>query len=153
MLDFTNDGVATITMINYIDYIDNVIKTWDDAYAKLDNGFELVLKRQNNFTSAPDNLFKVNQDAVKLVLAEAKYFHRIVAMMLYITKRAWPDTALAIDFLTTQVRELDVKDWRKWAHLITYLKCTCELPLVLIAKSTGVLHWYVDALYTTHHDM
>jgi hypothetical protein len=35
-LDFTNDGVVTVTMI---DYIDDVIKTWDDACAKLDNEF------------------------------------------------------------------------------------------------------------------
>ena len=44
-------------------------------------------------------------------------------------------------------------DWRKLAHLITYLKSTCELPLVLGAKKTGVLHWYVDASFATHQDM
>ena len=106
-LEFTNDGVVTVTMI---DYIDDVIKTWDDACAELDDGFELVSKRQKIVTAAPDDLFKVDQDAVKLELVEAKYFHRIVAMMLYITKRARPDTALAIAFLTTRVREPDVYD-------------------------------------------
>ena len=97
-LDFTNNGVVTDIMINYID---NVIKTWDDACAKLDDGFELVLKRQKIVTAAPDDLFKVDRNAVKLGLGEAKYFHCIVSMMLYITKRAWPDTALTIYFLTT----------------------------------------------------
>ena len=58
---------------------------------------------------------------------KSKYFHIIVAMMLYVTKRAWPDTALAIVFLTTRVREPDKDDWQNLAHLITYFWCTCEL--------------------------
>ena len=149
-LDFANEGVVTVTMI---DYIDDVINTWNEACAKCDEGFELVSKRQKIITAAPDDLFKVDQDAMKLGLVEAKYFHRIVAMMLYVTKRARPDTALAIAYLTTRVREPDVDDWRKLGHFIAYLKSTRELPLVLGAKSTGVLHWYVDASYATHQDM
>ncbi len=124
-LDFANNGVVTVTMI---DYIDHVIKTWNDACAKLDNGFELVSKRQKIITAAPDDLFKVDQDAVKLGSAKAKYFHRIVAMMLYVTKRARPDTALAIAYLTTRVKEPDEDDWGKLGHLIVYLKSTRELP-------------------------
>ena len=149
-LDFANKGVVMVMMI---DYIDDVINTWNEACAKCDEGFELVSKRQKIITAAPDDLFKVDQDAMKLGLAEAKYFHRIVAMMLYVTKRAWPDTALDIAYLTTRVREPDVNDWCKLGHLIVYLKSTCELPLVLGAKSTGVLHWYVDASYAIHQDM
>jgi len=41
-------------------------------------------------------------DQVKLGNVKAKYFHRTVAMMLYVTKRARPDTALSVAFLTTQ---------------------------------------------------
>jgi hypothetical protein len=58
-------------------------------------------------------------------------------------KRARPDAALANAFLTTRVRKLDEDDWQKLEHLIAYLRSTRELPLVLGATQTGVLHWYV----------
>jgi len=136
-----------------INYIQDVIKEWEDSTSKLDDGFKQVIKRQKIATAAPDELFKVVEDQVKLGNKKAKYFHRNVAMMLYVTKRAQPDTALSIAFLTTRVRELDEDDWRKLGHLIYYLQRTLELPLILGAKKTGVLHWYVDASFATHHDM
>ena len=148
-LEFTTAGVVSVSMINYIQ---DVIKEWEDSTSKLDDGFERVIKRQIA-TAAPDDLFKVDEDQVKLGKEKAKYFHRIVAMMLYVTKRARPDTALSIAFLTTRVREPDEDDWRKLGHLIYYLQRTLELPLILGAKKTGVLHWYVDASFATHHDM
>jgi hypothetical protein len=149
-LDFTTAGVVSVSMINYIQ---DVIKEWEDATSKLDDGFERVIKRQKIATAAPDDLFKINEDQVKLGKEKAKYFHRIVAMMLYVTKRARPDTALSIAFLTTRVREPDEDDWRKLGHLVYYLQRSIELPLILGAKNTGVLHWYVDASFATHHDM
>jgi len=135
------------------DYVDDVIKAWDAANAKLDDGFERVAKHQRIASADPDNLFKVNDDAVKLNKGKAKSFHSIVAMMLFVTKQARPDTALAIAFLTTRVREPDEDDWLKLGHLIVYLRSTRKLPLVLGAKNTGVLHWYVDASFATHQDM
>ncbi len=39
-------------------------------------------------TAAPDDLFKVDEDAVKLVHAAAKSFHNIMAKAIYVTKRA-----------------------------------------------------------------
>ena len=86
-LDFTTAGVVIVTMI---DYVDDVIKAWEDATTKLDDGFEHVAKRQRIATAAPDDLFKVNDDQVKLGTLKAKNFHSIVAMMLYVTKRARP---------------------------------------------------------------
>ena len=69
-----------------------------------------MIRRQRISTAAPDNLFKVNDDQVKLGTVKAKYFHRIVAMILYVTKWAWPDKALSIAFLTTRVRGPDEDD-------------------------------------------
>ncbi len=43
-------------------------------------------------------------------------------------------------------------DWQKLKHLIEYLKSTCNLPLVLGALNTRVLHWHVDASFATHPD-
>jgi hypothetical protein len=148
-LEFTTAGVVSVSMINYIQ---DVIKEWEDSTSKLDDGFERVIKRQIA-TAAPDDLFKVDEDQVKLGKEKAKYFHTIVAMMLYVTKRARPDTALSIAFLTTRVSEPDEDDWLKLGHLIYYLQRTLELPLILGANKTGVLLWYVDASFATHHDM
>ncbi len=69
------------------------------------------------------------------------------------SKCARKDTYLAIAFLTTKVREPDEDDWRKLRHLIAYLKSTRELPLVLGARNTRVLHWYVDASFAVHPNM
>ena len=89
-LDFTTDGVVTVAMI---EYIDDVIKEWEEAISKLNDGCKRVISRQRIATAAPDNLFKVNDDQVKLGTVKAKYFHKILAMMLNVTKRAWPDMA------------------------------------------------------------
>jgi hypothetical protein len=149
-LDFTNVGVVIVTMI---DYVDDVIKAWDEAVTKFNDGFEREVKRQRIATAAPEDLFKVNEDAVKLDKDKSKVFHSIVAMILYIVKRARPDAALANAFLTTRVREPDEDDWRNLRHLINYLRSTRELPLVLGAVQTGVLQWYVDASFAVHQDM
>ena len=82
------------------------------------------MTRQRIPTAAPEDLFKVDDDASKLSPAEAKSFHPIIAMMLYVIKRARPDMLLAVAFLTTRVREPDVDDWCKLGHLIEYLKST-----------------------------
>jgi hypothetical protein len=77
----------------------------------------------------------------------------MIAMMLYVTKQARPDTALAIAFLTSRVKEPDADDWQKLRHLIDYLKSTRDLPLVLGALNTGVLHWHDDASVATQPNM
>ncbi len=151
-LEFTNVGVVIVTMIDYIDEV-IIIKAWDEAVTKFNKRFEREVKRQRIAKAAPEDLFKVNEDAVKRDKDKSKVFHSIVAMILYIVKRARPDAALANAFLTTRVREPDEDDWRKLEHLITYLRSTCELPLVLGATQTGVLHWYVDVSFAVHQDM
>ena len=149
-LDFTNVGVVIVTMI---DYINDVIKAWDDAVTKFNDGFEPVEKRQRIATASPEDLFKINEGVVKLDKDKSKVFHSIVAMILYIVKRARPDAALANAFLTTRVRGPDEDDWRKLRHLINYFRSTRELPLVLGAAQTGVLQWYVDASFAVYQDM
>ncbi len=114
----------------------------------------LVKNRKTNKTSAaPDDLFKVNKDATKLGTNTKKIFHNIVAKMLYATKQARSNTLVAIAFLTTQVREPDVDDWRKLQHLIEYLHLTKDLPLRIGANKHGTLEWYVDASFTVHPNM
>jgi hypothetical protein len=37
--------------------------------------------------------------------------------------------------------------------MVEYLWSTCDLPLILGADGSGVLSWYVDALFAVHPDM
>ena len=68
--------------------------------AKHDDGF-LPITKQRYETPAPENLFTVNEDCENLPKEMAADFHTIVAKMLYVTKRARPDTCLSVVFLTT----------------------------------------------------
>jgi hypothetical protein len=118
-----------------------------------DDGFEILNKRKRIATPAPEDLFKVDDSAVKLGSVKAKVFNTIATKELYVSKQARLDTSLMIAFLTTRVREPDEDDWRKLHHLIVYLKSNRELPLVLGAWNTGVLHWYIDASFAVHPNM
>ena len=104
-------------------------------------------------SAAPDDLFKVDEDATKLNSEMATAFHNIVAKSLFVVKRARPDASVSIAFLTTRVRSPNVDDWRKLEHLIDYFNATIELPLVLGADSSGVMNWFVDASFAVHPHM
>jgi transcription antitermination factor NusG len=98
-LDFTVDKVVKVTMIPYVD---EIIGAWDKACEDSQDGFQQV-KRQRILTAAPEDLFKVDDDASKLCSVVAKDFHSIIMMILYVTKQARPDTLLAVAFLSTRV--------------------------------------------------
>ena len=145
-LDFTNKGQCIVTMN---DYLADIVKAYDLAIAKHDDGF-LPITKQRYETPAPENLFTVNEDCEKLPKEMAADFHTIVAKMLYVTKRARPDTCLSVAFLTTRVRAPDRDDWEKLRHLIEYLRKDNIRPLVLGADNDGLLMWYVDASFAVH---
>ena len=91
------------------DYLDGILQAFDAAVKKHGDGFTPVT-RQRFKTPAPNNLFVVNEDCEKLLEAVSAYFHTIVSKTLYVTKRARPDTCLAIAFLTTRVRAPDTNE-------------------------------------------
>jgi hypothetical protein len=142
-----------VVKVTIFEYADKIIASWDKACLDFDDGFEILNNCKRITTPGPEDLFKVDDSVEKLGSVKAKVFHTIAAKALYVYKRARPDTSLAIAFLTTRVREPDEDDWRKLCHLIVYLKSTCELPLVLGAWNTGVLHWYIDASFAVHPNM
>jgi hypothetical protein len=149
-LDFATLKIAKVTML---EYVDEIVGSWDKACSELDDGYKAVSGCKRIATAAPDNLFKVDEDAVKLDQVRAKAFHNITAKGIYVTKRARPDISLSIAFLTTRVKEPDIDDWCKLCHLVEYLRSKHELPLILAANGTGVLIWYVDALFAVHPDV
>jgi hypothetical protein len=150
MLDFATSKTVKVTMLKYVD---EIIGSWDKACNELDDGYKAVSGRKRIATAAPDDLFKVDEDAMKLDQARAKAFHNITAKGIYVDKKARPDISLSIAFLTTRVKGPDIDDWRKLCHLVEYLLSMRVLPLILAADGTGALSWYVDVLFAVHPDM
>ena len=72
--------------------------------------------------------------AKKLCIEAAGCFHKVVAKMLYLSKRARPDTSLSVAFLTPRVGAPDTNDWGKLSHLMEYLRVNNDQPLVLGGK-------------------
>jgi hypothetical protein len=112
----------------------------------------LVTKRRYD-SPAPDNLFTIDEDCEKLPEDMAADFHTIAAKILYMMKRARPNTCLSVAFLSTRVRAPDRDDWEKLRHLVEYLRKDNIRPLVLGANNDGLLMWYVDALFAVHPNM
>jgi hypothetical protein len=61
-LDFSHKGQCIVTMH---DYLDGILKTYDAAKDKHDDGF-LSVTKQRYETPAPENLFTVDEDCDKL---------------------------------------------------------------------------------------
>ena len=118
-LDFKTPKIVTVTKF---EYIDEIVESWDKACSDLEDGYKVVSGRKRIATAAPNDLFKVDEYAIKLYQGLAKTFHHITAKMIYETKRARPDISLAVAFLATRVKGLDIDDWRKLCHVIEYLQ-------------------------------
>ena len=95
-------------------------------------------------TAAPKNLFEVDDKCPALDKSKKEAFHRLVAKVLFATKRARPDTATAISFLTTRTQKPDKDDWAKLEHLMRYIRATKDMPLKLGAVGDGKLRWWID---------
>ncbi len=151
-LDFGHDNQCRITMI---DYVDKIVAAYDKALGKLDDGFSAVKKKKNpaRTSTAPDDLFVVDEDAEKMSKESSIAFHHLAAKTLYVSKRARLDVSTAIGFLTTRVRAPDIDHWRKLCHLMEYLRVDRLCPLILSANGSGVLMWYVDASFAVHPNL
>jgi hypothetical protein len=96
-LDFTVPGQVRITMLPDINKI-------VDQFSQYDNSTSIAA------TPAAKHLFKVNNEAVPLSKDQKTVFHNFVAKCLFLTKRARPDIATALAFLTTRVKSSDEDD-------------------------------------------
>ena len=103
-------------------------------------------------TPAASNLFNVREDSEREILDEtwAQAFHHAVAQLIFTGIRCRKDAQTAIAFLTIRVRKLDEDDWKKLRKLLSYLKRTIKLPLILRADGVNVLKWWVDTSYAAH---
>ena len=83
---------------------------------------------------------------------QARQFHRTVAQLLFLCKRARPDIEPLVSFLTTRVKEPDEDDWGKLKHGLGYLKGTLYMKRHMKADSLSMIRWWVDASYGVHWD-
>ena len=81
------------------------------------------------------------------------WFHRIVAMILYLSKRSRPELLTAISYLATRVTKCDSDDVDKLIRPIRYIRGTREMGLVLRPGASGItdhFNWTsVKALLTS----
>ena len=130
-LDCTVIGISIISILEYFDEIMT-------AFEKMD-----PRKSGTKSSAAPENPFKVDEDCEKLSQEKAKGFHNLVTKILLNTKRSRPDTCTSFTLITTRVREPDINDWQKLAHLMKYLRKTRKLPLILGDGGAGILKWWI----------
>ena len=97
-------------------------------------------------TTAENHLLKVDDVCKKLCDRHKIIFHRFVAKLLFLIKRARPDIQPTIVFLTTRVRNPDEDNWKKIQRVLSYLDATINtVKLHLNANELNVVHWWVDA--------
>ena len=92
-----------------------------------------------------ENLFKVREDEDRELLSEemAKKFHRTVAQLLFLCKRARPDVKTVVSFLTTRVKQSDKNDWGNLRHGLMYLKGTLYMRRYLSVDDLSNIVWWV----------
>jgi hypothetical protein len=98
-------------------------------------------------------LFDTNDSCPKLTEEEARFFHYIVAKLLFLCKRGRPDIQTAIAFLSTRVKEPDGDDLKKLTRVVKYLDNSIDIVLRLSARTPLVIKWWIDGSFATHRDM
>ena len=140
-LDYTVRGQVQITMI---DFLDKVLIAFDKAEPKGGG---------TNKSAASENLSKVDKDCKNLPQIKTVQFHNLVEKTLYSTKQARPDTCKTVTFLTKRVRAPDLDDWDNMLHMMRYIRGTRMLPLIISSNGSGILKWWVDALFAVYPNM
>jgi hypothetical protein len=138
VLDYSNAGEVSITMIDYIKMILREIP--DDM-------------KGTATTPAGNHLFVINQQPVCLKGQCKDLFVHLVMQLLYLSQRARPDIRTAISFLCGRLKSPDEDDYKKLSQVMKYLQGTIDLPLIVKADDTGIIRWWVDASYAVHPDM
>jgi hypothetical protein len=89
-LDFTTKGQVKISMY---DYVKEVIAAWDKA-PQLTDGFVTVMAKRTKKSAAPEDLFKIDEDATKLDTGVGTVFTALPATFsCVLPKAAIPRTA------------------------------------------------------------
>jgi hypothetical protein len=138
-LDFTVPGQVTVDMI---DYVKSMVENFPQGCL------------EGSAVASPwnENLFKPNESSTDLTKEEAEVFHTVTAQGLFLTKRARPDIAPAIAYLTTRVKKPNRDDWLKLTRMMKWLKQTTKDRLTLRSDGTRQARWHADAAFAVHPD-
>jgi hypothetical protein len=138
-LDYTTKGEVKVTMV---DYLKGVLGDFPEVISGTAP------------TPASEHLFDIRPDEERTLLNEeqARAFHHAVAQLLFASARSRKDIQTAVSFLTTRVKQPDEDDWNKLKRLLSYIRGTVYMPLILKADSLSIIKWWVDASYATHGD-
>jgi hypothetical protein len=137
-LRYNIPGQVTIDMIDYVKH--------------MLEGFPKAQVEKSSKSPWSDNLFKVDAKSVALNDSEQELFHTVVVQGLFLCKRACPDIAPAIAFLTTRVQHPTREDWMNLVKMMRYLKGSAEDLLTLKADGSEMIKWYTDASFAIHPD-
>ena len=136
VFDVSRTGEATVTMGGYID---DLMKT--------------CAAGKGARTPALDDLFETDPDDALNSEEVRKEFHRNVARVLYLAKRARPDCLTAVAFLATRVQKCTAGDVRKLDRLMQYIRSTKDRGLVMRpGPGYTTVSIYIDAAYGVHSD-
>ena len=139
VLDYSIPGKIAFTMFEYLE--DIIVEAPED-----------LKKGVLNKYPANYNLFKTDEKSKPLEPERADMFHRIIARLLYASKRAQPDIVVAIALLCTRVEKPTEEDNDKLGKVITYVRDSIHLPLILGSDGSGTMVWNINASYAVHPD-
>ena len=137
VLDFSIPGMVEIAMK---EYVQEIIKPGDmSGTAPMPAG---------------NHLFSISTTSASYLNdLDAQHFHHIVAKLLFLCKRSRPEIQTTVAFITTRVKGPDLDDYKKLSCVIKYVRGTQNISLKLCANCTDEISWWVDASFSTHHDM
>jgi hypothetical protein len=138
ILNFSIPGAMKLDM-RY--YIKQMIK---------DFGYDIKSIKTNPWT---EKLFKVNKESKNVDEERRAIFHTFVMKVMFLCKRARPDTNPVIGFLSSRVKEPNEGDRNKLLKVMGFLKGTIDDVLTLEADDTQTMSWYIDAAFAVHPDM
>ena len=121
----------------------------------IDEAFDEFSKDVTTLVVSPaeESLLKTNKSGKYLIEERAILFHRRVAKLLFVSKRARSDIHPTISFLTTRVLDLDEDDRKNLQHMLQYPHGACKMALHLNSDDLNIIHWRVDTSYVSHDDL
>ena len=135
-IDLSTPGEAVITMDGYA----NEIVTTSGV---------LGISR----TPATEGLFESNDEGIRVQEPTRVWFHKVVAMILYLAKRTKPECLTAVAYLATRVNRCNQVDVDKLQRLVRYIRGTRDRGVVLRPGGLGIsVRLFVDASYGVHAD-
>jgi hypothetical protein len=133
--DWSTTGVCKVTMSGYIDGLLAEYKVAGTAVSP-----------------ATDKLFEYDESSPALSKDQKASYRRLVAQLLYLSKRLRGDLSVALARASTRVEAPTQDDWGKLVRVLKYLNGTKELALYLGITLPMVLCVWIDAAYGVHAD-